>query len=204
MESERFVPDPSAPPGNSYRTMNKAQCGVTLVEILVVLTIVAIVTVYAVPAWDGASERKRLARAGDGLRSDIQYARSESLRSNTTILISVEVNGGDSTAWCYGLDDDGSNACDCNASPGNCTIDGVQKVVNNGHPPGSDQPFPGISLTTNLTDNDTGFEPVRGTALESGVLTLAATDGNSYQVAINNSGRVKPCSSLPGYPDCGP
>ncbi len=181
--------------------MEKRQFGVTLVEILVVLLIMAVVTLFAIPAWEGSGERKRLARAGDGLRSDVQYARSEALRSNLTVTVSIEVDGGDATAGCYGLDDAG-NDCDCNASPGNCTIDGVQKVVNNGYPVGTDQPFLNISLVTDLTGDDTGFEPVRGTALEAGVFTLSSAAGDDFQVAVNNSGRVKPCSSLPGYPDC--
>ncbi|HWS75489.1 MAG TPA: GspH/FimT family pseudopilin, partial [Quisquiliibacterium sp.] len=62
--------------------------GFTLVEFLVVMTVIAIVSVTALPSFDDFRARLRLRAAADNLHVDLQYARSEAVQRNAIVSVS--------------------------------------------------------------------------------------------------------------------
>lgn len=71
--------------GASSRALCHPQRGVTLVELLVVLTIAAILLTIGVPNLRSYTERSRLDNAASELLSALQFARSEAIRRSTPV-----------------------------------------------------------------------------------------------------------------------
>lgn len=67
--------------------------GFTLVELLITITIVAILLALAVPSYSHITTSKRMASELDALLVDMQYARSEALRQGTTVEICQSSDG---------------------------------------------------------------------------------------------------------------
>lgn len=174
--------------------------GFTLIEAMVTVAVLAILTALAAPAFQNIIDKRRLKEAAEQLYSDMQYARGEALKQNRSVTVAFG-GVGSGTAWCYGIDDDTSTACDCVASPGNCTVNGVQKVT-------TSTEFRGISITsTTFTGDDTGFESVRGTSTDNGRASLSSSAGSKVDVIVGPVGRVRLCSpsgtgNIPDYPTC--
>lgn len=156
----------------------------TLVEVLIVIAIIGILSAIAVPSYQDMIERNRLKQAAEGLKSDLQFARTEAIKRSSNLNLTLLA-----ATWCYGIDD-GNTACDC-GTPGDCaikTVDGSQ--------------FQGITLDNN---NSVTFSFRRGTANAMGS-TLSSTN-YQVRVIVGNVGRVRICNPnslkrLPGYRDC--
>lgn len=173
--------------------------GFTLVEFLVALTVLAIVSVSALPSFDEFRARQRVRAAIDNLYTDLQYARSESVQRNA--VVSVDFSTG--TAWCYGIHQ-GAGGCDCTTA-NSCSI----KTVS-----GAD--FPGVQMSSaNFTGGGTEtayqIDPRRGQSVDAantpvtGAVLLANQNSQSVRADVNAMGRVRLCSpdgTVPGYPSC--
>ena len=175
--------------------MKPQQNGFTLMEMVVTMAIVAVLASIAVPSFSSIMANRQVQGAAEKIYQDMLWARSESVKSNTNITLSV-VTGSN---WCYGFSDSG--ACSCGTA-GSCTVDGVDKRV-------TYDSYSNSSLATagTLSMNGANFEPVRGT-LENG---STMTDGSisftrsstSATVKINPIGKPSICSSsLSDYPNC--
>lgn len=187
--------------------------GFTLIEMIVTVSVLAILLTIAVPSFKDMVDKRRLVGAAERLYGDVQAARFESIKSNKQVTISFK-NLGTATSWCYGMDDDSATGCDCSTvgSAANCTIGGVKKVV-------TSSDFKNVDLTsTDLTSNNLCVEPRRGkfssgtisaTSCSSttvGNITLSSTSG-VIKVNTASFGRVHLCSpsgtgQVVGYPLC--
>lgn len=176
------------------------QNGFTLIELIITVTVLGILLAIAAPNMFSVVESRKLKGAGENVMADLQFAKAETIKRNTPVIISF-VNG---TDWCYGMAVNASCTCS-NPSPTDCTIDGVQKVVR-----ASD--FDGPTLTAAFfggTATQTGFEPVRGFAenlvgsTSNGTVTVQA-DGKDVQVKLSKFGRIRICTSTGtgGYDSC--
>jgi type IV fimbrial biogenesis protein FimT len=67
--------------------------GVTLVELMFALTVLGILLAIAVPSFRGASLSSRLSAIANDLHSSVQIARSEAIKSNTTVTLCTSTNG---------------------------------------------------------------------------------------------------------------
>lgn len=184
----------------------KQHNGFTLVEMMMVLAVMAIIVTTAVPSMNSYRDINRLRGSTGQLFSDMQYARSESIKRNANISVSVTSNG--TTSWCYGLHEVAS--CDCtitdttNTSACTLSISGtnVLKV-------GSISDFTNISMTSPIGTNQTiaTFDPVRGLATTTGNVIFQATDGTETHIDVSVLGRISACTpaginSLAGYSAC--
>jgi type IV fimbrial biogenesis protein FimT len=69
-------------------TMQRAQTGFTMIELMTVIVIVGILAVLAIPAFGEQLARRRLEGAATDLSTDLQFARTQAVgRRGTTQLI---------------------------------------------------------------------------------------------------------------------
>lgn len=65
--------------------MQRTQAGISLVEILTVVTIAAILLGMAIPSFTQSTARKRIEGAAAELATDLQYAKSQAASLNTSV-----------------------------------------------------------------------------------------------------------------------
>lgn len=161
--------------------------GFTLIELMVVVAIVAIIATIAVPSFNNLIITKRVKYAAEGLVVALQNAKVESVTKNKKVSIVFQPSATDtvhnSDVWCYGMDDDTTDAdsCDCSALVTHCA-------------PGSmvdGDTFKGVTLKFNST-NKRSFEPVQGTADGSqGRVLFDGAGGIPVKVVLSTFGRIK-------------
>lgn len=170
----------------------RCQAGVTLIELLVALVVLAVFVTIGIPSFNSVFERNRITGAAQALYADLQFARAEAIKRNTEVYVKF-----DDAAWCYGIDDASAATCSCGTNTG-CTVNGQQYIVT------SDR-FPGVSLSQNYTNDWIRFDPTRGTSWPLGG-TVEVSDGGTKKVEVVTTfvGRVKLCSSedYAGYESC--
>jgi prepilin-type N-terminal cleavage/methylation domain len=72
--------------------MNTAS-GMTLVELLVTVTLVAILLAIGLPSYQGITTTNRMAAEMNALVGDLQYTRSEAVKQGQTVTICASTNG---------------------------------------------------------------------------------------------------------------
>ena len=98
----------------SHRVLSKFQhaLGLTLVEVLVVLTIVSILTVSAVPSFSSAIERHRI----NGVTGDLQHAfmqaRAQALATGQRVVVAPLVGNDWVRGWRVFMDTNNNGALD--------------------------------------------------------------------------------------------
>lgn len=184
----------------------KKHCGLTLIELMVTLAVMAIIATMAVPGMNNYMKINRLRGATSQFYADVQFARSESIKRKADISVSITSDGGNS--WCYGIDQ--NTGCDCSITDTTdanaCTLSisgtNVLKVR-------TSQEYPDINLIshngTNLTY--TTFHSIRGTASSANAAIFQSNDSFETHVDVSILGKVSACtpagsSSVSGYSIC--
>lgn len=170
------------------------QHGISLLELMITIAIVAIVITLGSPAIINAQRNLALAGAVENSYFAFQQARSHAVRQSSDILVDVTAGSN----WCIGATDQAD--CDCSVAA-SCTVDGVEQVLDS-------QDYPQVTMQ-NLSfggDNQAVFDGVRGLSLGSaGTLELAAGATN-VRISLNDVGRVSICivsGELGSYQACG-
>jgi type IV fimbrial biogenesis protein FimT len=185
--------------------------GFSLIELLIVIAITGIIAALAVPSYQDMLERNRLKQAAEGLKSDLQWMRAETIKQSCNLQASF-TNGAN---WSYQIYippaaantscalQHASHGCPPEATA-NCNI----KAVNNTQ-------FTGTTMGTvaffSAPTTGTEFDFRRGEAkrsdntLSHGGVEMSSSD-YKVKVVIAPVGRVKICNvegadGLPGY-DC--
>jgi type IV fimbrial biogenesis protein FimT len=173
--------------------LGKYQKGFTLLELLITVTVLAIIMAFGVPNLTGFFEKQRVTGAAQAFLSDIQYARAEAIKQNARVYIEI-----DDTQWCYGLDDTDAGSCDCaTASAASCTINNNKYVVT------SDR-FPDVLMNESVSGSSITFNPARGTLGPAGNVLFSSGD-SSVRAKWSSIGRAKICAesgSSWGYDEC--
>ncbi|MDF1587694.1 MAG: GspH/FimT family pseudopilin [Gammaproteobacteria bacterium] len=139
------------------------QKGFTLMELMIVIAIIAILAALALPSFQSIIEKRRLAGAAENLFADLQYARSEAIKRNSTIELDVTTGAN----WSYQVDD-GSG--------------GVLKTA-------SASEYIGIEM---VTGNDIEFDPRQGMPDATQTYTFRiGPAGTIKTVAVNAIGRIE-------------
>ncbi len=190
------VPAENTEPGQRLPRRCSRPRGLTLIEGLVALAVVAVLLAVAAPGFSTLMAHQRLKAATNALYSKLYAAKSEAIKRNTRIRVTFRAGAGGSV-WCYGFRVDA--ACDCNVS-GSCQIGGQEKVVRS-----TDHPGVGMSLHISHPGDrfifDGGPWIMHGTF---GHVRFVSPGGKQTRVIVSRLGRLRTCSPagaahVPGY-----
>lgn len=158
--------------------------GLTLVETMVTLALLAVLATLAVPSFGSALARYRLKAAAEDLAHDLAEARVAAARRGAALYVTFE----DGEAWCYAVATIGG--CGCHQAP-SCRLKTVAAVDH-----------PGVRL---VEGHDATFLPGAG-GIDGGAV-LQGADGTLLRVGLSRLGRPSICvagggGASGGYPAC--
>lgn len=158
--------------------------GLTLVEILMVLALMATTLTLATPYVSGLRDVLRLKGAVASLTSDLQLARSEASLRNTPVRWSWHAHpqGG-----CYILHTGQRAQCQCAIRAARCEQGAV--ALRSVHWPTRDR----VILQPNV--QSISFDPALGTSTPAARLRLSTPQGETIDNIVNVMGRVRACST---------
>lgn len=167
--------------------------GVTLIELLVALLLLAILATLAFPSVVAMVDKYRLKGAVDHFASDLQFAKMEAVRRNQSVSIHL-VTGAN---WCYGMR--AGSACDCtqptSTEPTYCD---VKRVLFS--------EFPGAALSSQTFAAQPVFDPVQGLSSQAGSVVFQSLQARQGRVDLNLMGMVSVCTPTgvlsAGYAPC--
>jgi type IV fimbrial biogenesis protein FimT len=159
--------------------MKKRQAGLTLIELLIGMVVMAVLLAIAVPSFQTLRHQNTVRSAGMVIYADLQLARSEAIKRNKDITVCFSGSG--TTSWSYQI----KNSTDCTGS----VIDEAKSMD-----------YPAITLTFPYTELT--FTPRRNT-LDSGTI-LASNGAQKMKIITSSYGRIRTCSDeqLIGVPAC--
>jgi type IV fimbrial biogenesis protein FimT len=155
----------------------RKQSGLTLIELMVTIGIMAIVATIAIPNFIGWLPKKRL--QGDALevQSAIQLARLAAVKTNASVIFSFNPAGDDYSVFI----DDGSGG----GIAGNGIQEGTERTLR------SRQMTAGIDmLNTTFAGNTFKFDS-RGLADASGEINLKNYSNMSRKISMNLAGNTR-------------
>ncbi|MFP2768801.1 GspH/FimT family pseudopilin [Oceanisphaera sp. KMM 10153] len=165
--------------------MEKRQAGLTLIELLIGMVVMALLLAIAVPSFQTLRQQYTVRSAGMAMYADLQLARSEAIKRNKDITVCFSGSG--TSSWSYQIQDL-VNSSDCTA--------GANETIETSN----SQDYPAITLTASY--NHLIFKPRRNT-LTSGNVTLSS-GGQEMKIISWNNSRIRTCSDdrLIGVPAC--
>jgi len=162
--------------------MTKRHRGLTLLELMIGLAVLAIVASLALPSFASVSARGRLRAVAETLAADLNEARFEAARRGQALHLEM-ATGAD---WCWAVAT--SEGCACGERQ-SCQLKAVH-----GHE------HSGVEL---LQAGSTRLDAT-GTAVVASTL-FQSTRGERLRVDVSALGRASICApagKIPGYPDC--
>lgn len=172
------------------------QRGVSLVEVMIVVSIMVILLGTAVPSLQEFIEHRRLEGRALELVTDIHYVRSEAVARNRGVRISF---GSDSGGTCYVLHTGDAGDCVCSSAGTAQCSDASSSVIKS---VGLATGF-GVRLQANVSSML--FDPVHGTTTPTGSINFTTNSGKTIRHVVNILGRTRTCSpdgSVNGYRVC--
>ena len=151
--------------------------GLTLMELMVTIAIIAIVASIAIPNYIGWMPKKRLQSDALEIQSAIQLAKLAAVKSNSSVILSFNPAGDDFTVFI----DDGSGG----GVAGNGIQEGTERTLR------SRQMSAGIDLlNTTFTGNTFRFDS-KGLANASGDINIKSNNNMSRKISVNLAGNSR-------------
>jgi len=194
-----IVLSPKMPlPRSAYaRTRRRGSArGFSLLELLVVLTVGAILLAVTIPAFQNQRAKSEVREGAEALLTLLQQAAAEAPVRSQPMTVSFQATA---TPWCVGVAV--NSVCDC-TDPNACTVPVAGDAVTKRH---TGSVHPNVTMTHTFTGNSTSFEPIRGRASVPGALTLSSR-GWSLELRVSAEGRIRTCNPgariIAGYEAC--
>ena len=160
--------------------MKTKNFGFTLIELMVVVSILAVLLAIAVPSFSGMVQRGRLKAVAEEHVGHLYLAKAEALKTGKPVYYSVKAGAGQ----CYGFKK--AEPCDCAETSGPKLCDLARVPVS---------PNARVTMSSSYAELDVGgFEPVRGSALLPGLVTWSNTQGDVLKTGVTVLGRVFTCT----------
>jgi type IV fimbrial biogenesis protein FimT len=189
----------------------KRHRGITMIELLVTIAIVAILAALGMPSYQDMVERNRLKQAVEALKSDLQWMRVEAIKQSCNLEASF-TNGANWSYQIYIPPAAAGTSCFVQHENHGCP---AAATANCNIRTGNSTEFAGVSMGTVafITNPATmaAFDFRRGEATRDGDPKNGRVEMNSanydVKVVVAPVGRVRICSiagsaGLSGYPDC--
>src|SRR5262245_19640151 len=145
------------------------QRGLTLVELLVALTIAAVLVSTAVPSFTWSLASYRISGQINGWVGDLQFARAEAIKRGQTVTLCISSNG---TSCATGTSAWQSGWIVCADANGNATVDAGEAVSRRQTALTWGKTFTADNNVRAVTFNREGF----ATGLPAGTVTLTLHD----------------------------
>lgn len=157
--------------------------GLTLVELVIALAVLAVLATLALPSFGSLLNRHRLQAAAETLALDLAEARHEAARAGTPLHVVFRPGA----QWCWAVAR--TPDCDCTAPTAGCAL----KTV-------TTQELPGVTLATSGDASFGGALPA--TPNETVLRSQGGTE--ALQVRLSPLGRASICSptGMRGYARC--
>jgi len=190
----------------------RRQAGVTLIEMMITLIIVALILAFAIPSFLDSRQRAALRGAGDQVASFWADARFEALKRNVDVRVTLRSDG--NGGLCLGAnrvpDATPSATCDC-FTAGSCDVAAWPEAQSAWR--GVRMPsFPTLGAPDDDNLGEAIIDPKRGeltSPTDAGVFSLQSPAGGSadyrLNVSIDRNGRAYLCepaaapTKLPQY-----
>lgn len=176
-------------------TSRRTQRGITLIETMVVTSVLAVVTGLAAPGFDSVMQRRHLEGVATQLETDIHYARMLAVARNAPLRMSFESNAAGS---CYVIHTGSASQC-------SCTAHGAAVCQGEAQAERSVRFDAGGVVRLKSNSRSVLFDPTRGTSTPTATVQLTARNGTAIHQVMNVMGRVRSCSPAPaiaGYRRC--
>jgi type IV fimbrial biogenesis protein FimT len=194
--------------------MRRKNSGFTVIELLIAVTVAAIILALAMPSYQDVINKRAVTNAAERTATFIALARSESVKRNEAITIKMDTTG---NGFCIGITSEAD--CDCfetgAAEADFCQIDDGGSTTRVAI---TDEAMENVSMPPALSSGLVAktsvrltFDPVRGildTVNDSAgeVLFTSRNDNFALRVDTVLSGRVELCTpsgkTVPGYTAC--
>lgn len=189
--------------------MRRIHRGASIVELLAVVTIMAMLISSAVPAVDRYFDQKRLVAAAEMIAAQLQQARSEAIARSEDVYVQFNTDGTDD--WALGMSTIRGCHPDHNLDqPNPCYLilddgDEVETETDRVLYTQNSIDYPGISMVGVTFSSDSAkFDYARGTS-KAGSVKLESANGYRLKVVTSIIGRIRFCSPngashVSGYP----
>jgi type IV fimbrial biogenesis protein FimT len=167
--------------------------GVSLVECLCAVSILATSLGLAAPSLSKWRDRQTVLSAAAELETDIQYARSLAVARNDPIYLTIRTAVG---GTCYVMYTGERDGCECRSDTG-AVCNGNEEVVRQAF-------YPDQGTVKLLHRNATlTFDPRQGTVTPAATLKFRTPAGSVHQI-VSIMGRTRSCSpdGMPGIKAC--
>lgn len=159
--------------------------GLTLIEAVIALAVLAVLATIALPGLGASAERARLKSAAETLAADLSEARFEAATRGAPLAVTLQAG----QPWCWAVGT--TPGCGCAATQ-QCQLKTVSGVDHGG-----------IAMLDGPT---VSFDPAGTIGDGAGtVTTFQSSRGEQLRVVLGALGRASVCSpgaSVPGYPGC--
>lgn len=165
--------------------------GVTLVELMVTVAIIALLAALAIPSFAPAIQKQRLKNAAQELQSQLYLAKAEAIKTGQRVYLSAQAG----QAACYGFKV--GAPCDCGSSveESACTL--TQVTPDSSH---------GVVLANSSFSENAYIDPMRGAFQGAGRIQWKSEDGLTIDVGATRIGRIFACTpsanSVSGFQGC--
>lgn len=170
--------------------MTQKDAGFSLVEVMVVIAVLAIVAAVALPSFQGMRDGARVRAATEAIYSQLQFARSESVKQNRDLFVTVTTGA----TWCVGISN--VTGCVCGTA-GSCQYGPTTALAENNL---RAEAFVGVSLASSATELQ--IDNRRGGTAATTTLTLTGGSSKEGRVIMSPLGRISICGNAGGYPAC--
>jgi type IV fimbrial biogenesis protein FimT len=172
----------------------RRHAGISLVESLIAMAVMAVTVSTAIPSFKSAIERRHLEGAAAQLETDIHHARSLAVAQNRSVRMKFS---SDAAGSCYIVFNGAADDCRCTAS-GHTACNAAQTVARSVSFEGAGA----VRLNSNVSS--IVFDPTQGTSTPTGTLRFHARSGQAVHLVVNIMGRVRACSptGVAGYKAC--
>lgn len=183
--------------------MQERQLGVTLPELMIALSVLAIMMSMSVPSYSEFINKRKVSGAANLVATFFENVKMESVKRNqfASITYKKAVNG---TDWCLGAVMGKDLVCDCMAATAECLIDSSPAILSN-------TSFSQLNnLVASFSDNTISYDPVRGILTDpadSVAIELKhSAEDFRVNISVNATGSIRKCSpsdhKLVGFPTC--